>query len=77
MRILAIKGANLASLAEPFVIDFEAQPLLSSGLFAITGETGAGKSTLLDALCLALLINFHALYRQLAEKGLLTLQEKH
>ena len=58
MRILAIKGANLASLAEPFVIDFEAQPLLSSGLFAITGETGAGKSTLLDALCLALFDKF-------------------
>jgi DNA repair protein SbcC/Rad50 len=58
MRILAIRGANLASLAEPFVIDFEAQPLLSSGLFAITGETGAGKSTLLDALCLALFDKF-------------------
>ncbi len=58
MRILAIKGANLASLAEPFVINFEAQPLLSSGLFAITGETGAGKSTLLDALCLALFDKF-------------------
>ncbi|MFM8647421.1 MAG: AAA family ATPase, partial [Methylocystis sp.] len=58
MRILAIRGANLASLAEPFVLDFEAQPLLSSGLFAITGETGAGKSTLLDALCLALFDKF-------------------
>lgn len=58
MRILAIRGANLASLADPFVLDFEAQPLLSSGLFAITGETGAGKSTLLDALCLALFDKF-------------------
>ncbi|HEY8063698.1 MAG TPA: AAA family ATPase [Methylosinus sp.] len=54
MRILAIRGENLASLAERFEIDFEKQPLRDAGLFAITGETGAGKSTILDALCLAL-----------------------
>jgi exonuclease SbcC len=54
MRILAIRGANLASLAAPFEIDLAAGPLGGSGLFAITGETGAGKSTILDALCLAL-----------------------
>jgi exonuclease SbcC len=54
MRILAIRGANLASLAAPFEIDLAADPLAGSGLFAITGETGAGKSTILDALCLAL-----------------------
>jgi exonuclease SbcC len=54
MRILAIRGANLASLAAPFEIDLAAGPLAGSGLFAITGETGAGKSTILDALCLAL-----------------------
>ena len=54
MRILAIRGANLASLAAPFEINLAAEPLAGSGLFAITGETGAGKSTLLDALCLAL-----------------------
>ncbi|MBG0810663.1 AAA family ATPase [Methylosinus sp. H3A] len=54
MRILAIRGENLASLAERFEIDFEAEPLRGAGLFAITGETGAGKSTILDALCLAL-----------------------
>ncbi len=54
MRILAIRGANLASLAAPFEIDLAASPLADSGLFAITGETGAGKSTILDALCLAL-----------------------
>ena len=54
MRILAIRGENLASLAAPFVIDLAAEPLAGSGLFAITGETGAGKSTILDALCLAL-----------------------
>ncbi|PEQ12379.1 hypothetical protein B2G71_12880 [Novosphingobium sp. PC22D] len=54
MRILAIRGSNLASLAGDFAVDFEAEPLASSGIFAITGPTGAGKSTLLDALCLAL-----------------------
>ncbi|MGP9822026.1 AAA family ATPase, partial [Salinarimonas sp. NSM] len=58
MRILAIRGENLASLAEPFEIDFGAAPLAAAGLFAITGETGAGKSTLLDALCLALYDEF-------------------
>lgn len=54
MRILAIRGKNLASLAGEFVVDFAADPLGRAGLFAITGATGAGKSTLLDALCLAL-----------------------
>lgn len=54
MRILAIRGENLASLGEPFLLDFEAEPLASTGLFAITGETGSGKSTILDTLCLAL-----------------------
>ena len=54
MRILAIRGRNLASLADPFELDFDAPPLGRTGLFAITGPTGAGKSTLLDALCLAL-----------------------
>jgi exonuclease SbcC len=54
MRILAIRGENLASFAAPFEIDLAAEPLAGSGLFAITGETGAGKSTILDALCLAL-----------------------
>ncbi|WPP02698.1 AAA family ATPase [Methylocella tundrae] len=54
MRILAIRGEHLASLAAPFEIDLAAGPLAGSGLFAITGETGAGKSTILDALCLAL-----------------------
>lgn len=54
MKILAIRGKNLASLSGEFALDFETEPLQSSGLFAITGPTGAGKSTLLDALCLAL-----------------------
>ena len=54
MKILRISGRNLASLAGDFCVDFESEPLASSGLFAICGPTGAGKSTLLDALCLAL-----------------------
>ncbi|MCK0506128.1 AAA family ATPase [Aromatoleum anaerobium] len=54
MKILAIRGSNLASLAGAFEVDFQAEPLASTGLFAISGPTGAGKSTLLDALCLAL-----------------------
>lgn len=54
MRILAIRGRNLASLAGDFAVDFRREPLASAGLFAICGPTGAGKSTLLDALCLAL-----------------------
>ncbi len=54
MRVLAIRGKNLASLSSEFEVDFQSEPLASAGLFAITGPTGAGKSTLLDALCLAL-----------------------
>jgi len=54
MKILAIRGRNLASLAGDFEVDFQREPLASAGLFAISGPTGAGKSTLLDALCLAL-----------------------
>jgi exonuclease SbcC len=54
MKILRISGRNLASLAGDFCVDFDSEPLASSGLFAICGPTGAGKSTLLDALCLAL-----------------------
>ncbi|MEO6683990.1 MAG: AAA family ATPase [Ginsengibacter sp.] len=53
MKILSIKIKNLASIGEAF-IDFTAEPLASTGIFAITGATGAGKSTLLDAICLAL-----------------------
>ena len=54
MKILAIRGRNLASLEGDFEIDFTVEPLLSAGIFAISGPTGAGKSTLLDAMCLAL-----------------------
>lgn len=54
MRVLAIRGRNLASLEGEFSIDFTEEPLASAGIFAISGPTGAGKSTLLDAMCLAL-----------------------
>lgn len=54
MKILAIRGKNLASLEGEFEIDFASDPLKSAGIFAITGSTGAGKSTILDALCLSL-----------------------
>ncbi len=54
MKILAIRGKNLASLEGEFEVDFTTEPLKSAGIFAITGSTGSGKSTLLDAICLAL-----------------------
>lgn len=54
MRILAIRGRNLASLARTFAVELAQGDLANAGLFAITGPVGAGKSTLLDAICLAL-----------------------
>ncbi|MBA2542850.1 MAG: AAA family ATPase, partial [Deltaproteobacteria bacterium] len=54
MKILAIRGCNLASLAGEFEIDLCKAPFTDQGVFAIVGNTGAGKSTLLDALCVAL-----------------------
>ncbi|MDX2308000.1 MAG: AAA family ATPase [Hyphomicrobium sp.] len=54
MRILSVRGQNLASLSERFEIDLTTPPLAGTGIFAITGHMGAGKSTILDALCLGL-----------------------
>ncbi len=54
MKILAIRGANLASLDGEFEIDLANGSLGGAGVFAIVGPTGAGKSTLLDAICVAL-----------------------
>lgn len=54
MKVLAIRGKNIASLEGEYTIDFTAEPLLSAGIFAISGPTGSGKSTLLDTMCLAL-----------------------
>ena len=42
MKIVAIRGKNLASLEGEFMIDFTVEPLCSAGIFAITGSTGAG-----------------------------------
>ncbi len=53
MRLLAIRGQNLASLGA-FEIDMSMPPLAGAGLFAVTGDTGAGKTTILDAITLAL-----------------------
>jgi len=54
MKILAIRGCNLASIDGNFEVDFRQEPLRSAGIFAITGNTGAGKTTILDAMCIAL-----------------------
>lgn len=68
MKILALRGENLASLSGKFELKFDDGPLANSGLFAITGETGAGKSTLLDALCLALYSQYPRLDFSSSEK---------
>ena len=72
MKILAVRGENLASLTHAFNIDFTCGRLGESGLFAITGNTGAGKSTILDAICLALydqIARFPSNKKNMAEIG--------
>lgn len=54
MKILAVRGKNIASLDGEFELDFTSEPLASAGIYAIAGPTGAGKSSLLDTMCLAL-----------------------
>ena len=54
MKIRKISLENLNSLVGEHVLDLNAEPIASAGIFAITGPTGAGKSTLLDAITLAL-----------------------
>lgn len=44
---------NIASI-EDATIDFTAEPLRSSEVYLITGDTGAGKSIILDSICLSL-----------------------
>jgi len=54
MKILTIRLTNLNSLRGEHFLDLTAEPLVSAGIFAITGSTGAGKTTILDAITLAL-----------------------
>lgn len=54
MKILRLAFSNINSLQGKWELDFQQEPFLSNGLFAITGPTGAGKTTILDAICLAL-----------------------
>lgn len=54
MRIEKIRIFNINSLKGIHEIDFQNEPLKSSGLFAITGPTGSGKSTILDVIMLGL-----------------------
>jgi DNA repair protein SbcC/Rad50 len=54
VRILSIRGENLASLYGTFQLPLDESPIAETGLFSICGPTGSGKSTLMDALCLAL-----------------------
>ena len=53
MKIQKIIIKNLASITDA-QIDFTVEPLKSSPLFIICGETGAGKTTITDAVCLSL-----------------------
>ncbi|MGM9756513.1 MAG: AAA family ATPase, partial [Parabacteroides sp.] len=53
MKLKQLILHNMASI-EDATIDFEADPLVNSEVFLISGKTGSGKSTLLDAICLAL-----------------------
>lgn len=54
MRIEKIKFKNINSLKGEHEVNFGANPLKSSGIFAIIGPTGSGKSTLLDVITLSL-----------------------
>ncbi len=67
MKILAIRGRNIASLEGDFEVDFRQEPLRSAGIFAISGKTGAGKTTILDTMSLALFSQTARL--KLAETG--------
>lgn len=70
MKILSIKGKNLASIEGEFAIDFRSEPLRSAGIFAITGNTGSGKTTLLDAMCIALFYKSPRTHKAKTDRGL-------
>ncbi len=54
MKIRKIAFKNINNLKGEHEILFDALPLSTAGIFAITGPTGSGKSTILDVITLAL-----------------------
>lgn len=54
MKIHKLTFKNINSLKGEHEINFDALPLNTAGIFAITGPTGSGKSTILDVITLAL-----------------------
>ncbi|MCE7993192.1 MAG: AAA family ATPase [Roseivirga sp.] len=54
MRIRKLTFKNINSLKGEHEVNFNALPLKTAGIFAITGPTGSGKSTILDVISLAL-----------------------
>ena len=54
MKILKLTFKNINNLKGHHEINFDALPLSTAGIFAITGPTGSGKSTILDVITLAL-----------------------
>ncbi len=54
MKILKLTFKNINNLKGHHEINFDAVPLSTAGIFAITGPTGSGKSTILDVITLAL-----------------------